>query len=330
MSITDVVLNDQGVYELAEAVRNMRDVVEVETTVSVQALTSKAVTILKAAIEANTSTKKVICLQDMTVDTFTRVSSYENNRDVKERAVKQAKKKGTHHTSNTVAIAVLDPERNAALWKRTQKVAEDQGIPHTLPFIKVDGHTRSYGWTTPDPKNAEKTLFDCPEYLLITVYRDQTDDQIHEIVHNYCDGVNKANNAELQQMGMKKVEFDPQSAFVKKDSWKTAFRTIDREHGKGELEPVIALYRKQLEAIDSLNVDTKNTSKKLSGVRAALITTYTEEGRDKWITFWQDFYLIEPQISKVGKLISALGELKTGDAKGAMDQCVKVFKAYRS
>ncbi|END3518138.1 hypothetical protein ABFK60_001220 [Escherichia coli O13/129/135:H4] len=313
----------------SEVVVNIEQAENAETPVSIKVLTRKAITSLTAAIAANGSTNPVICLQDMAVDTFTRVSSYENNRDVADRAIKQAKKKGTHHTSGMVAIAELDPERNADLWKRTMKVAEDQGIPHTLPFIKVDGHTRSYGWTTPDPKAPEKMLFDCPEYVLITVYRGMTDDQIHEIVHNYCDGVNKANNAELQQMGMKKAEFDPQSAFVKKDSWKTAFRTIDREHGKGELEPVIELYRKQLEAIDSLNIDTKNTSKKLSGVRAALITTYTEEGRDKWLTFWKDFYTVEPVSKKVSNLVSALGELKTGDAKGAMDQCVKVFKAYR-
>ncbi|EDK1967263.1 hypothetical protein CH513_15385 [Salmonella enterica subsp. enterica serovar Infantis] len=306
------------------------EVEQTATAIRVQALAAKAVTTLTNAIAENTSSNNVICLQEMTVDTFTSVSSYENNRDVKDRAIKQAKKKGTHHTSAMVAIAVLDPERNRALWERTEKVTADQGIPHTLPFIKVDGHTRSYGWTTSDPKNTDKTLFDCPDYLLITVYRGMTDDQIHEIVHNYCDGVNKANNKELQQMGMKKVEFDPQSDFVKKDSWKTAFRTVDREYGKLSMEEVIKLCRVQLEAIDALKINTTNSTKRLSGVRAALIATYSENECDKWIAFWEDFFADEPQIKKVLTMLAKLGNLKTGNANGALDLCLKTFKQYQA
>ncbi|EEO4819390.1 hypothetical protein G6K72_000825 [Salmonella enterica subsp. enterica serovar Rubislaw] len=333
-------MNNTEVEQIAE---------EVAPAIRVQAQAAKAVTTLKAAIEANTSSNSVICLQDMPVDTFTSVSSYENNRDVEARAIKQAKKDGSHHTSAMVAIAVLDPERNAALWKRTEKVAADQGIPHTLPFIKVDGHTRSYGWSVVRYEN-DKTcknlttledlkakgssdtppyLFTRPDYLLITVHRDMTDDQIHELVHNYCDGVNKANNAELQQMGMKKVEFDPQSDFLKKDSWKTAFRTVDTANGKKSMEALIELYRKQLEAIDALKIDTKNTAKKLSGVRAALIATYSEKDCDKWIAFWEDFYQVEPESKKIQSLVSQLGELKTGNAAGALDLCVKIFKQFK-
>ncbi|WP_407903967.1 hypothetical protein [Escherichia coli] len=304
------------------------------TNVVNKVIASKAVvTALTNAIAANTSANKVICLQDMDLDTFIGVSNYENNRDVMERAKRQAKKGGTaHHTSGAVAIAELDPERNKALWERTEKAAKDQGIPHTLPFIKVDGHTRAYGWTTASTDKADHgvaRMFTRPAYLLITVYRGMTDDQIHELVHNYCDGVNKANNKELQQMGMKKVCFDPQSDFVKKDSWKTAFRTIDRDNNKKSMETLIELYQDQLSAIDALDVKTANTSKKLSGVRAALIATYTEKGCDKWLGFWEDFYLIEPTQKAVDQLVKHLGELKTGDAAGALALCLKVFQKFK-
>ncbi|EFN5169656.1 hypothetical protein FQJ65_01170 [Escherichia coli] len=306
------------------------EVEQTATAIRVQAQAAKAVTTLKAAIAANASSNDMICLQDMTVDTFTSVSSYENNRDVEDRAKKQAKKGGSHHTSGIVAIAVLDPERNAALWKRTEKAAADQGIPHTLPFIKVDGHTRSRGWTTPHAKDAEKTLFDCPESLLITVYRNKTDEEIYQIVINYCDGVNKANNKELQQMGMKKVEFDPQSDFVKKDSWKTAIRTVNRDHGKLSMEKVIELYRVQLNAIDDLKIDTNSTAKKLSGVRAALIATYSENECDKWIAFWEDFFADKPSNEAIKEMLLELANLKTGNAAGALDLCLKAFEQYQA
>ncbi|EDR9150319.1 hypothetical protein BSY48_004427 [Salmonella enterica subsp. enterica serovar Agbeni] len=325
-------MTDTEIDQTAEAAKNAVNKV----------IASKAVvTAITNAIAANTSANSVICLQDMAVDTFIGVSSYENNRDVADRAKKQAKKGGTaHHTSGAVAIAELDPERNKALWERTEKAAKDQGIPHTLPFIKVDGHTRSYGWSNPSTATVTHgetvngvfipdNMFKRPDYLLITVYRGMTDDQIHELVHNYCDGLNKANNKELQQMGMKKVCFDPQTNFVKKDSWKTAFRTITRDNNKKSMETLIELYQSQLSAVDALNVDTFNTAKKLSGVRAALITTYTEKDCDKWLGFWEDFYQTEPTHKAVDQLVKHLGELKTGDAAGALALCTKAFTKFK-
>lgn len=314
--MSDVVISDVEMKELAAKVNK---VVEAQSPAKT----------LRAAIEAHSSQRDQFTLDEMGVDTFTAVSNYENNRDVMERAAKQAKKSGTHHTSAIVAIAMLDKEKNKDLWERTEAVAKEQGIAHTLPFIKLDGHTRAYGWTTPSKKDATKTMFERPECLSITVYRNQTDAQIHEIVHNYCDGVNKANNVELQQMGMKKAEFDPQTDFVRKDSWKTAFRTIDSKHGKADLEGVIELFKDQLMAIDALNIDTTNKTKKLSGVRAAMISTYDESNSEKWVAFWSDFFAEETTSNSILRLIVKLGGLKTGAAKEAKEQCEKTFKKYQ-
>jgi|GEM_PF-5851788 len=296
------------------------------------AITTAKGQLLRAIKDAAGTSKKMI-LPCVSVDTFINVTNYENNRDVEARAIKQAKavKQGkdtsTHQTGDQVAIALLDPERNKTLWERTVKVAEANGVPHTLPFIKVDGHTRAYAWATPYTKDANQTLFSRPESLFITVYQNQTDGEIYQLVQDYCNGVNKATNGELQQMGMKKIEFAPVTAFVAKDSWKTAFRTIDREYGQNT-DKALEEFREELEAIDNLKIETKNTTKKLSGVRAALITTYTMSTKTKWKEFWSRFYATKCKSELIIDLVAELGEMGTGDAVAAKAACEQSFKEF--
>lgn len=315
-------MSDTEMKELAAKVHEAVDSAKVKANPSIEA--AKATQALKDAITAHSSQRDQFTLDEMGVDTFTAVSSYENNRDVIERAAKQAKGKGPHHTSAIVAIAMLDRKENKALWERTEK----ENPINTLPFIKLDGHTRAYGWTTPIKEGEPKTLFERPECLSITVYRNQSDEQIHEIVKNYCDGVNKANNVELQQMATKKAEFEPQTNFVRKDSWKTAFRTVNSKYGK-DLDLAFADFKDQMQAIDDLNVDTTYSEKKLSGVRAALITTYSADEKEKWVAFWSEFYNKDTKEKAFTSLFAKLKAIHPGKAKEAKEQCEKTFKKYQ-
>lgn len=274
--------------------------------------------------QAKGTDRKVI-LSGVGVEVFCTVTNYENNRDVEARAVKQAKIEGAHQTGDHVAIVMLDPERNKELWERTER----EHPVNTLPFIKVDGHTRAYGWNTPNPKDPSKYLFARPESLFITVYKNQEDHEIYQLVQDYCSGVNKATNGELQQMGMKRVEFAPISDFVKKDSWKTAFRTIKLEYGKN-VDLAIETFREELEAIDDANIGTKATHKKLSGVRAAMITTYEKAGKGKWRGFWSMFFNPKTRADLFLDLWSWLEENSTAPAKEVMQEVEDAFLRHTS
>lgn len=272
-------------------------------------------------------TDRKAIIAGVSVDVFIAITNYENNREVEARAIKQAKKEGAHQTGDQVAIVMLDKVRNAALWERTERVAVESGKPHTLPFIKIDGHTRAYGWNTPHPKEATKHLFSRPESLFLTVYKNQEDAEIYQLVQDYCSGVNKATNGELQQMGMKRVEFAPTSDFVKKDSWKTAFRTIKPEYGK-DVDKAIETFRDELEAIDAANIQTKTTHRKLSGVRAAMITTYNAKAVGKWRGFWSQFFNPKTRAELFLDLLEWLETNTTAPAKDVMKRVEEAFAAH--
>lgn len=60
-----------------------------------------------------------------------------------------------------------------------------------------------------------------------------TDDEIYTLVKDeYCGKVGVATNKETQQMGFRKVEFNPKSDFVARDSWLTAFKLVDQKYRK--------------------------------------------------------------------------------------------------
>ena len=298
---------------------------------------------LKLALSKASGNANKSILSGVPVELFTAVTSYENNRDVADRAVKQAKAGGAHMNGDEVAIVELDQEVNAALWVRTEKQAAERGEAHTLPFIKVDGHTRSYGWSVrcfankpsapcevPE-EHAENFityphLFTRPESLFVTVHKGLTDDQIFNLVKEYCDGVSKANNRELQQMGMKKVEFTPTSDFVAKDSWKTAFRTIDLDLAKN-FDKAIEDYKAELMAIDGLKLETKKiaTHKKLSGVRAAMITTQSLATAGKWKEFWAKFFNPKCKTEMITDFWAELESNTTRPAKDVLGDCVALF-----
>ncbi|MCE0814785.1 hypothetical protein [Buttiauxella sp. S04-F03] len=200
---------------------------------------------LQTQIQANTVYENMVVLPGVAVDTFITISDYECNRPVQERALNQAKNSAqiSTHLSPTVAIAMIHPERNRVLWQRTERVAREKRIPHTLPFIKVNGHTRAFGWSnrhycndTAFKENSIASndligaanlenfdmfphLFKRPGSLFVTVHMNLTDEQIYTLVKKeYCGAVGVANNKESQQMGYRKVEFVPSSDFVAKDS----------------------------------------------------------------------------------------------------------------
>lgn len=299
-----------------------------------KAVNAVVVSFLNTALASAPGTDHKAILAGVAVDTFINVTSYENNRDVAERAAKQAKTESEHRNGDQVAIVMLDPVLNSALWERTKRLAAERNEAHTLPFIKADGHTRAYGWshvktnkTVEVGVNPATQLFTRPDSLFVTVHKGLTDEQIFALVKEYCDGVSKANNRELQQMGMKRIEFTPTSDFVAKDSWKTAFRTIDRKHGK-EVDSALEFFRDSLEAIDALKVETKNTTKKLSGVRAAMLTTHQMKSGAKWKGFWSMFFSVKTKQAQIVDLLAELGELGTGDNAKALELCEDAFKEF--
>lgn len=139
---------------------------------------SNLVEMIKAAVEGYTGTQDKFILSGVSVDLFVGITDYINNRPFEERAVKQAKavKNGTdtssHDNADFVAIGVLDPVVNKTLWKRIERKAKKLGTPNTLPYIKLDGHTRGYGWSTVSPFKKDmgaKNLFERPVSLFVSV-----------------------------------------------------------------------------------------------------------------------------------------------------------------
>lgn len=316
---------------------------------------------LEAQLNASPVYENMVVLPGVAVDTFISISDYECNRPVKERALDQAKNtaKISKQLSSVVAVAKLDPSRNRGLWQRTERTARETGIPHTLPFIKVNGHTRSFGWSnrrfcqdhtftensivSADRIGAAKAddfdmfphIFQRPSSLIVTVHVNLTDEQIYTLVKDdYCGKVSVATNRDLQQMGYRKVEFAPSSNFVARDSWLTAFKLVDQKYRKN-IDTAYEELHEALTAIEGLQVDTKSPIKKYAGVRSSLIKTYylavahdVESKLPQWVAFWTDFYSTNPADKTVTKLLSGLAGVASNASKAMIDMCTDAFESY--
>lgn len=305
--------------------------------------------------------ENMIVLPGVSVDTFISISDYECNRPVKERALAQAKNSAniSKHLSSVVAIVKLDPVRNRALWMRTERVAQVTGIPHTLPFVKVNGHTRAFGWSnrrycqdhsfketcivSPERigvvnlQNFEMFpyIFMRPSALIVTVHVNLTDDQIYSLVKGeYCGKISVASNYDLQQMGYRKVEFAPTSNFVAKDSWLTAFKLVDKKY-RNNVDLAYTELQEAMKAIEGLAVNTKSSIKKYAGVRTSLINTYNtainhdvETKLPQWVAFWSDFYNAEPSNAIVQGLLAGLAGVASNDSKSMIGLCTEAFEKY--
>lgn len=305
--------------------------------------------------------ENMIVLPGVSVDTFISISDYECNRPVKERALAQAKNSSniSKHLSPMVAIVKLDQVRNRELWERTKRVAQNTGVPHTLPFIKINGHTRAFGWSnrrfyndhtfkdssiiSPDRIGAANLnnfdmfpyLFTRPGSLIVTVHVNLTNEEVYSLVKDeYCGSVSVASRGELQHMGYRKVEFAPKSNFVAKDSWLTAFKLVDQKYRKN-VDLAYADLHDALKAIESLSIETKSSIKKYAGVRTSLINTYNtavkhevETKFPQWVEFWSDFYSAEPSNDGVKNLLSGLTGVASNDSKSMIGLCTEAFEKY--
>lgn len=309
-------------------------------------------------VNKSTVVENMAILSGVDVDTFIAISDYENNRPVEERALNQAKAKDkiSKHLSPQVAIVLLDPQRNKALWERTEREAKAKNIPHTLPFVKVNGHTRAYGWShriyahdkNYKPLSNEQVgahnindyalfpyLFKRPSSLLFTVHMNLTDDEIYTLVKDeYCGKVGVATNKETQQMGFRKVEFNPKSDFVARDSWLTAFKLVDQKYRKN-VQLAYEELRDALEAIEGLDIKAKAPVKRYAGIRTSLIMTYyiavsheEETKLREWIEFWSDFYSDNPSNVIVTTLLSGLTAVASNDSKSMIDKCKSSFDSF--
>lgn len=121
------------------------------------------------------------------------------------------------------------------------------------------------------------------------------------------------------------------SDFVAKDSWKTAFRTIESKWGKDTFSANLE-FKEELKAIDKLKIDTDSKSKKAAGVRAAMIITCRSAMRDNelgiWSKFWKDFFSAVPKDKDVIALVEEITNLsKTSVGKHSkfMEACEDAF-----
>ncbi|EJY3122522.1 hypothetical protein OGA32_000104 [Salmonella enterica] len=326
-----------------------------------QAQATQLTTVLIEKLKASNIVENMAILSGVDVDTFIAVSDYENNRPVEERALSQAKAKDkiSKHLSPQVAVVLLDRVRNKALWERTEREARAKNIAHTLPFIKANGHTRAYGWShriyahdtsykpssilSPEKIGAHNInnyelfpyLFTRPDSLLLTVHMNLTDDEIYTLVKDeYCGKIGVATNKEAQQMGFRKVEFSPQSDFVTRDSWLTAFKLVDPNYRKN-VHLAYEELRDALDAIDRLNITAKAPVKRYAGIRTSLIMTYyiavkheQETKLREWIEFWSDFYSDNPSNVTVTTLLSGLTAVASNDSKSMIDKCKSSFDSF--
>lgn len=318
------------------------------------------------ALEAQTNNTAVcenmVMLSGVAVDTFISISDYKCNRPVKERALAQAKISAqiSKHLSPVVAIAKLDRILNSALWERIERVAREKGIPHTLPFIKVNGHTRAFGWSNRrhfndrlfketsilsidqigaanlDDFERYPYLFNRPGFLIVTVHVNLTDEQIFALVEKeYCGKVSALTNKEAQHMHYRKNDFAPSSNFVARDSWLTAFKLVNPQKYRKNVDVAYAELQDALTAIEGLQVDTKAPIKKYAGVRASLIKTYdlgvrndVESKLPQWVAFWTDFYSATPSNEIVNALLSGLTGVASNASKSMIEMCVESFESY--
>lgn len=316
---------------------------------------------LQTQLNASPVYENMVVLPGVSVDTFISISDYECNRPVKERALAQAKNSAqiSKHLSSVVAVAKLDPSRNRGLWQRTERTARETGIPHTLPFIKVNGHTRAFGWSNrrfcQDHSFKENSIvsvdrigaanldnfdmfphiFNRPSSLIVTVHMNLTDEEIYTLVKNdYCGNVGVATRIELQHMGYRKVEFAPSSNFVARDSWLTAFKLVDTKYRKN-VDAAYAELQDALTAIEGLEVDTKSPIKKYAGVRSSLIKTYNlavthdvESKLPQWVAFWTDFYSAMPSNEIVNALLASLTGVASNASASMIKLCEDAFESY--
>ncbi|MCK7383335.1 hypothetical protein [Enterobacter cloacae] len=316
---------------------------------------------LQTQLNASPVYENMVVLPGVAVDTFISISDYECNRPVKERALAQAKNSAqiSKHLSSVVAVAKLDPSRNRGLWQRTERTSRETGIPHTLPFIKVNGHTRAFGWSNrrfcQDHSFNENSIvsadrigvanledfdrfpyiFNRPSSLIVTVHMNLTDEEIYTLVKNdYCGNVGVATRIELQHMGYRKIEFAPSSNFVSRDSWLTAFKLVDNKYRKN-VDAAYAELQDALKAIEDLEIDTKASIKKYAGVRASLIKTYVtavahgvESKLPQWVEFWTDFYRSTPSNEAINTLLASLTGVASNASASMIKLCEDAFESY--
>ncbi len=298
------------------------------------------ITTLKDLLK-DAGTKQKVIVSGLSVDLFCSLNDYDCNRPVEERAEKQAKKVFNHFTSDVVAIGILDPVKNADTWAAVAEKAKRDGMPSTLPYFVLDGHTRKHGWTTPSSKEGG-TLFKRPADLNFIVHLNHSDDEFYRINREYCNGVGKETNTERQQSADRKTGAIFTTAFVGSESWKTAYKEVSRyqNEGKALKDATRTAWDKSPEAaavefhdirlkIDSLKIDTKENKKKFSGVRAALIVTWelAENAKD-WFSFWKNFYATKKQHPVVADLLGGLGEVKSSDTRAIFEMCIDAFNEF--
>ncbi|MDQ6584460.1 MULTISPECIES: hypothetical protein [Enterobacter cloacae complex] len=316
---------------------------------------------LQTQVNASPVYENMVVLPGVAVDTFISISDYECNRPVKERALAQAKNSAqiSKHLSSVVAVAKLDRVRNRVLWERTERVAREKGISHTLPFIKVNGHTRAFGWSNRryfndfsfkdssilsvdrigtaklDDFDMFPHIFKRPGSLIVTVHVNLSDEEIYALVKKeYCGNVGVATRVEQQHMGYRKNDFAPSSDFVARDSWLTAFKLVDPKYRKN-VDAAYAELHEALAAIESMGVRTKSSIKKYAGVRTSLIKTYyraashdVESKLPQWAEFWTDFYQDSSSHDVVKTLHSGLTCVASNASKDMIDMCTKAFESY--
>lgn len=308
---------------------------------------------LKASITDNG--RKTQVLEDLSFAEFALISDYPYNRDAKKRAESKSK---THlhgaitsHNQLDFAIVVLDKAVNADLWAKVEEEAAVSGEPCTLPYMKVDGHSRTAAINAGN--------LDAPEEILVKVHKEKdfSDSQVWDLVEVYCSPASDETTAEKTYKANKVTGLDVAlSTKFALNSWKTAFGLLgikSEEKGREVFKDAF-LFADTLKVPDSFKAGDVNKTLTASGVKAGLLASFLLAGdadeeeitEDAVKSFWVDFFspfATSEEKHNESKEVSALKiwmqspKSATGEAipahggtfdKALKEQCEKQIRLY--
>lgn len=237
-------------------------------------LAQKAQATLKAAYDSMHEAQLKMGFQFINVamptDEFIALRGYDANRDVDRiKADRNEHLRGSITSQNQFDVIAV----------YTTAESNPKNFKEGEAFQKLDGHSRSAAW------EAEKLTK--PEYVMVKITFGLDDNQIEHEYQVLTVGLDHATNKEQQQHFNKVAKFEPKSPFCAA-SWKTAFSILkcDYEGGLKQYQSVIML-------VDAWNIEPKKIKGHekcfTSGIKAAILDTYSEESKQEWESFWCNF-----------------------------------------
>lgn len=242
----------------------------------------------------------VALLTGVTVPEFLAINSYPFNRDTVERMKKEhLNGEIVNVLQKKVAVVKLDKERNADVWAEVEKQCGELEIPCSLPWMKLDGHSRAEAWDT--IKEGAFVLAH-PEEIYVDVFQgdEWSDSYIRETVKIFGSSASDLNAKERAQMANKELKLDPKSGLVN-SSWANPFRLVGIRNKASAEQEGREKYKEALIFIDGLMLEatyTKNTGLNTyipSGIKGGILMSWDvcqKRGIAPalWRRFWMEYF----------------------------------------